>query len=175
MLPNIDAGTTAVGVGTQPQPWRADQEKAVEAYQTPKLRNAYEESSGARAAETVRERQKPEPASATQILRRKLGQDVAEMGFLLTREEREVFVNAASGREKPEEMTGEEQDLLQKTSERLEKLLDEAMSRQSENRERIDTAVKEWYLRLSNGKREAGEDLLHFIRKAARGELKSSS
>lgn len=175
MLPTIDTTTTSAGIGAgAAQTRRSDLENLADASQaqTIQTKNNYEEAPEPTAAAVVQKNRKSAAGSTTQLIGVRLGQDTAELGFLLTREEREVFVNAISGRESPEEMSDEEQELLQKTSERIDKLIEDAMSRTTENRERIDSAVKEWYSRLSNGKLEAGEDLLFLIRKAARGELK---
>lgn len=174
MFPYIDTTTTSAGIGAGAQARRPDLENVaeIEQVQTLQNKNNYEETPEAKAADVAQKSRKSTSGSATQVIGVRLGQDSAELGFHLTREEREVFVNAISGKESPEEMSEEERQLLQKTSERIDQLIEAAMSRTTENRERIDSAVKEWYARLSKGKLEAGEDLLTLIRKAARGELK---
>ncbi|MCD7896757.1 MAG: hypothetical protein LUG50_08805 [Planctomycetaceae bacterium] len=100
----------------------------------------------------------------------KLTQDQAEINFQLTREERDVFLNAISGDESVEEMTKQEQETLQKAAERIEKLIEEADTRTAEGRERLDRAVKEWYSRLANGKHKPPTDLLRLIQAAAAGK-----
>lgn len=175
MLPTIDTTTTSAGIGAgAAQTRRPDLENLAEVpqSQTIQTKNNYDEAPEPTSPAAFQKSRKSAAGNTTQLIGIRLGQDTADLGFLLNRQEREVFVNAISGRESPEEMSAEEQELLQKTSERIDKLIEDALSRTTENRERIDSAVKEWYSRLSNGKLEAGEDLLFLIRKAARGELK---
>lgn len=173
MLPNIDPTTTtasAVG-GTTPQVKRPEVEKALEAYQQ---RPVSDNSSPGELEGTTRSAEKPTRIVGTRHetdrFKKPAGQDQAELKMQLTREEREVFLNAISGRESTSEMSEEEQRLLQKTTERIEKMLEEADARDAQTRERVDKAVKEWYTRLSNGKQPPG-DLLTLIRQAAAGTL----
>lgn len=170
MLPTIDSTTPAVG-GTTPQIKRPEVEKALEAYQSQSVSDtvSFEEAGGATRA-TERPTRVYGPRSDTDRFKKSAAQDQAEIKLQLTREEREVFLNAISGRESPSEMSEEEQELLQKTSERIEKLIEEANARDTQTKERVDKAVKEWYTRLSNGKQPPG-DLLTLIRQAAAGVL----
>lgn len=168
MIPNIDPATPSVAAGAGGQTRRPEMDKVVEAYNTVQAKEqvSYEEGDVARSSTDVVNRvATPEAKSRVQATQRP--QDKAEINFQLTREEREVFVNALSGKEDPSEMSEREQTVLQKTAERIEKILDEARTFDTESRERLDKAVKEWYTRLSNGKHEAPADLLSLIRKAS--------
>lgn len=172
MLPNVDPTTPSVAVGTGSQARRPEVDKVAEAYRVAKVNEQIQndEAAGPRSPEnTVRKAAGVRESNTRTIAQR--AKDSAEINFQLTREEREVFVNALSGKEDPAEMTEQEQTILQRTAERIEKILDEANALDTENRERLDKAVKEWYTRLSNGKHEAPGDLLTLIRKAARSRF----
>lgn len=171
MLPNIDP-TVAAGTGAatpQPQVRRPELEQALEAYNTPPVVPDAIVQAGAGemrktdAASSVNRHAETKTRSFY-----KNGQDQSEINFQLTREERDVFVNAISGDEDPEEMSEQEQETLQRVAERIEKLIEEAATRNTQKVERLEKAIKEWYTRLS-GKREAPADLIALIYRAAAG------
>lgn len=168
MLPNIDPTTPSVAVGAGAQTRRPEMEKVAEAYNTNQAKDSisYEEGGVKRSSTDVMKRLAT-PEARNRVAANQRPQDKAEINFQLTREEREVFVNAISGTEDPSEMSEREQSVLQKAAERIEKMLDDAQAYDTESRERLDKAVKEWYTRLSNGKHQAPSDLLSLIRKAS--------
>lgn len=184
MLPNIDV-TAASGVGGSTPVKKPDSDPVV---QEPRKTNREAPSdntyastpsgnkvSGAddvaatRSATATAKTRSEAKQGTTRIYNRPESVDKAEINFQVTREERAVFLNAMSGEEDPAEMTQEEQATLQKVSERLQKLIEEAAARDSDRGERLEKAVKEWYNRLSNGKRKAPADLVRLINKAALG------
>lgn len=176
MITAIDPAATT-GVGTQ---------VPAENYQTPRPRDVVARDSvlpggtaadkaadtSAGTAERVASRV-PGARSETALRQQRpsaKGGDQAEINFQMSREEREVFLSVMTGREKASEMSETEQKLMEKASERLDKLIEAATSRDTASRERMDKAVKEWYLRLSNGKQPPA-NLLNLITQAANGEL----
>lgn len=95
--------------------------------------------------------------------------DQAEINFQVTREERDALVNYVSGKEDVKDMTEDEQETLQKVSERIQKMIENAEAKSTERGERLDKAVKEWYNRLTNGKDKAPINLTRLITLAAMG------
>ncbi len=192
MLPTIDPTNSAASVAVQTQPQtptrRLDAEKALEAYNLQTAAADAEKAAAAsqqvdaagQKADTAGEAQKTAPSPSrkaaaeskpkTDVYLRP-GQDQAEINFQLTREEREAFINAISGQEKPEDMAEEEQTALQRAAERVEKLIEEALTRSTDRGERLDKAIKEWYTRLTNGKYKAPPDLISLIQQAAAGNV----
>lgn len=176
MMPNIDPATTSANLGAAtpatPQIRRPEMDKALEAYQTapqPATGASPYEAGEAQKTGAV-DRMRDPKKSATQILAAKLT-DQAEIGFQMTREEREVFLNAMSRQESPQDMTEEEQTTLQKVSERIEKMIEDSSTRNQEKLDRLDKAIKEWYNRLAGGKHKAPADLVRLIQQAAAGNL----
>ncbi len=165
------AGT---GVGTQtPGIKRPEWDKVAETYQATAVRDstlAFEEADAAarpaEKTETGGNGTRPETGGRSKAEIR----DQAGINFQMTREEREVFLSAMSGRERVSEMSENEQKLMEKSAERLEKLIEAADARDAASREKLDKAVKEWYIRLANGKQPPG-DLLWLISQAAAGKL----
>ncbi len=189
MFPAIDPAamtgtTTQTGAVRRP-----DVDAVVETYQTPRARDAVardplrvvpEQREGTAVDDADSSARAPEKTGTrvgaarteTDVRRRAAARtgDQAEINFQMSREEREVFLSAMSGRESVSEMSEEEQRLMERASERLEKLIEAADARDAASRERMDKAVKEWYLRLSNGKQPPA-DLLTLIRQASQGLL----
>lgn len=183
MLPNIDPAKAASSASVNPTPTKkpdveraapytptvakpaADAEKVRQTATEPRTGESAPSKAGTEVLQRIR-RVDGKPATPGQ----KLTQDQAEINFQLTREERDVFLNAISGDESVEEMTKQEQETLQKAAERIEKLIEEADTRTAEGRERLDRAVKEWYSRLANGKHKPPTDLLRLIQAAAAGK-----
>lgn len=194
MLPNIDPTTNAVNTGASapaaPQqqvksPGQSAQDKAAEA--------AYNALPGIRAPQPETQRTRDDSvqpgagearrAGATsqsgrlQAAKPKTGShpqqqgDQAEINFQLTKEERDAFLNAMSGQENPSDMTEREQTALQRASERVQKLMDDAAARTTDRTDRLDKAIREWYSRLSNGKYSAPPNLLQLIQQAAAGNM----
>lgn len=96
--------------------------------------------------------------------------DQVEINFSLTREEREAFTTAFSSKQDPAKMSEEENTTLKAASERISKFIDEAISRNSDNRERIEKVMGEWYSRMTQGK-QGPVDLVNLLRQAAMGNL----
>ncbi len=153
---------------------RAEFDRIAETYQATAVRDstvAFEEAdTAARPAEKagtsiIGARTETAKRSRTEV------RDQAGINFQMTREEREVFLSAISGRERVSEMSENEQKLMEKAAERLEKLIEAADTRDTANREKLDKAVKEWYTRLANGK-QPPPDLIMLISQAAAGKLK---
>lgn len=172
MFLNIDpAASTSVGAQAQTVK-RPEIDRVAETYQTTAVRDsvAFEETDiAARPAE--------KPVSGTAGARTETGKrsktevrDQAGINFQMTREEREVFLSAMSGRERVSEMSENEQKLMAKAAERLERLIEAADARDAASREKMDKAVKEWYIRLANG-RQPPADLISLISDAAAGKL----
>lgn len=186
MLPNIDVTNTANLGGASPAKRPEPDQVVQDSYkslsnvkeQQPKPKaapvsndrtsSATDVVKDSRPAENVQQTQKA-GRSGTRSYDRNATQDQAEINFQLTREERDVFLNVMSGREEAGAMTEEEQTTLQKVSERIEKLIEDADAKDSERAERLEKAVKEWYNRLSNGKHKAPVDLIRLIHQAAMG------
>lgn len=96
-------------------------------------------------------------------------QDRVEINFSLSREERDAFVTAFSSKQDPAVMSEEEKATLRKASERISSFIDDAIARNTDNRERVEKAMKEWYSRITHG--ESPADLVDLLRKAAMGNL----
>lgn len=191
MSPSIDSSTTSQALPSASPLRRADAGKVIaEAYNVPNGRrhktelinnpnlqngripdeavdNKSENSSAGKVGSNTDYQKNPYGRqSKTRVLTR----DEADINFQLTREERDVFINAISGAESVKDMSEEEQKTLQKTAERIEKILEAVDTRTEEGRQRADLAIKEWYSRLANGKFKAPSDLLRLIQAAALGQ-----
>ncbi len=190
MLPNIDPAANAANVTVtqtipQPQARRAEADRATRAYANPAVPGEQRAPADqARIRDDARRNEAVETQKAADSATSKSGRlarpktdsypkqpgDQAEINFQMTREEREAFLNAMSGQEDPSDMTEQEQTALQRAAERIDKLLENAATRQTDRGDRLDKAVREWYSRLSNGKAPP-PDLLVFIRQAAAGNM----
>lgn len=172
MIPNFDP-VVSTGLATQAtNVKRVDLDRIVETYQTQNVRDSVSfegTESSARPAEKTGTGIVATRSDAEK-LKKPAARDQAEINFQMTREERDVFLGAMSGRERVSDMTENEQRLMEKAAERLERLIETAEAKDAAGRERVDKAVKEWYLRLSNGK-QPPSDLLTLIRDAAAGKL----
>ncbi len=190
MLPNVDPATNAANVGaatpvSQTQVKRPETDRAARLYApSPAPGEQRIPADQTQTREEVRQKEAVETQktadSSTQTPKTgkpktgsypKQAGDQAEINFQLTREERDAFLNAMSGQEDPSEMTEQEQSALQRASERIEKLLEDATTRQTDRTDRLDKAIREWYSRLSNGKYNAPPDLILFIQQAAAGNM----
>jgi hypothetical protein len=179
MFPNIDPAA-ATGMATQAATIRRPEtDRVTELYRAPGPRtavaadgtDALETGSSARAAERPGTRVARVRSDTGAVRKPSQRGDQAEINFQMSREEREVFLSAMSGREEVSEMSEAEQEMMERATERLDKLIEAASARDTASRERVDKAVKEWYLRLSNGKQPPA-DLLTLIRQSAAGKLK---
>lgn len=182
MLPNIDPVTNAAAVGAvTPSTRRPDTEKALEAYTSGSKARVDEkrvrreagrvgkETKEARAPDAVeRTGQVRSRDTATDIVRRI--DDQADIAFQMTREEREVFLGYVSGEEELDQLTDQEKITLERVTERVEKLIEQADARSTKGRDRINVAMKEWYSRLANGK-QAPENLIALIQRASQGMM----
>lgn len=195
MLPNLDVtNTTGLGASSpNPAPARRSETDRLTNEEFRNTQNIREIQSPVKPADSAAQRDAQDVASTpdtnaaeatqqtalttqprqrtgtTSIYDRPAARDSAEINFQLTLEERDVFLNAMSGQEDPASMTPEEQTTLQKVSERIEKLLEEAEGKSADRVDRLDKAIKEWYNRLSNGKHKAPADLVRLIRLSALG------
>ncbi len=190
MIPNIDPTTPSASLPNNAQVRRNDASKAIaEAYNVPvsdrKVKQAAADSedkypgaipdeavdmgADSSAAGKIGTTDYQKGVYGRQSKTRVLTKDEAEINFQLTREERDVFINAMSGNEPVKDMSEEEQQMLQKTAERIEKILEAVDTRTTEGRQRADAAIKEWYSRLANGKYKAPSDLVRLIQAAALG------
>ncbi len=169
----------ATGVGAQAPYVKRLDDKIAETYQTPRVRDSANRDgvdefaapeSSARPAEKTGTGAVGGRSETSQFRKAIARGDQAEINFQMSREEREVFLSVMSGRERVSDMSEDEQRLMEKSAARLEKLIEAADARDAASRERIDKAVKEWYLRLSNGK-QPPTDLLTLIRESAAGRL----
>lgn len=160
MLPNIDYVSQAAGSGQNLSP-RVETEKAIEAYKTPPAEPTVEQRDEFVQAEK----------SGTRILQSK---DKADINFTLSREERDAFIAAFSSKQDSASMTNGEKETLKKASERISKFIDEAITRNSDNREKVEKAVGEWYSRITKGE-QGPMDLIELMRKAAMGTLDNLS
>ena len=98
-------------------------------------------------------------------------QDSVEISFYLSREERAVFAEAFANGKNPADMTEKEKSVLQQASERISKYIDEAIAKNSENRDRTEKAVREWYSGIVKGDDKKPVDMLQILRRAAIGQL----
>lgn len=121
---------------------------------------------------------KPASAEEAQPLRRSTttaiirpSGDQADIAFQLNREEREVFRAAFTEGKRPADMTADERDTLRQASDRISQLVDDAIAKNAENRERVEKAVHEWYGRLVQGEGRAPGELIRLLHQAAMGEL----
>ncbi len=177
MLPNIDpaAASPAANVGATQQTRRVEVDKALEAYKASATPKVEERRVGREAREAART---AEAATATQQVRTKTGstdvvkrgEDQAEIAFQMTREEREVFTSYISGDETVDQMSEAEQRTLERVSERLERLIEEADARSETGRKRMNLALREWYQRLAGGK-QSPENLIDLIQMATQGRM----
>lgn len=182
MLPNIDPVTSAAAVGaTTPSTRRPDMEKALEAYKSAPAARVDEKRVGkeaGRVGSETKEARAPDAVERTsQVKARERTTDVvrriddqADIAFQMTREEREVFLGYISGEEEIDQLTDQEKITLERVTERIEKLIEEADARSTKGRGRITLAMKEWYSRLANGK-QAPENLIDLIQRAAQGMM----
>lgn len=165
MLPTID--TTNPGVGSvTPQP-RPEAERVAEVYRTSRAEERPEARKGAR----IDDRGDSYQASRAKTEAVGASADQVEINFQLTMEERDAFLAAFSSKQDPATMSPEEKETLQKASERISKYIEEAISRNRDNRERVEKAVGEWYSRMSRGERDGPADLVQLLRQAAMGNL----
>lgn len=181
MLPNIDATTAPNVTSAAPAPAkRSESEQLVQdAYKVQQKiqdqlagktdQKSAADSTKASTVEQVKQGQKQGGKIGTRVYDGVLTKDEAKINFQMTRDERAVFLNYANGEEDVSEMSQEERDTLQKVSERLETLIENAQTRNTERTEKLEKAIKEWYYRLSNGKATPPTDLLSLIRQAAAG------
>jgi hypothetical protein len=174
MFPYIDSAASTGATVQATAVKRPEFDKIAETYQTPRMRDngAFEETdNSARPAEKVGTRSITGPRRDTAVQRKVEAKgDQAAINFQMSREEREVFLSAMTGRERVSDMSEDEQKLMEKSAERLDKLIEAADARDTASRERMDKAVKEWYIRLANGK-QPPTNLLTLIRQAAEGKL----
>lgn|GEM_PF-2844319 len=178
MLPTIDNLTAAIpknGVSAQSATQKdsetdrvvqAINAKSVEAYKsnkpTPDPANAPEKTLGAHKIDKIQAANAPETQR---------NNDLIELNFSLTREERDAFIQAFSDKQDPATMTQEEKDNLQSASERIAKYVEETIAKNTERRERVEKAVGEWYSRISKRELEGQFDLLELLEKAASGQI----
>lgn len=182
MLPNIDPVSNAAAVGAiTPSTRRPDMDKALEAYKNVPAARVDERRVGkeaGRVGKETKEARAPDAVertgqirsrdSATDIVRRI--DDQADIAFQMTREERDVFLGYTSGEEELDQLTDQEKITLERVTERIEKLIEQADARSTKGRGRINLAMKEWYSRLANG-RQAPENLIDLIQRAAQGMM----
>lgn len=153
MLPNIDQISNQ-NVANPVQPRRQESEKALEAY-----RASQEEKARAKAVEPAPDRQAtPE-------------RDQVEISLSLTREEREAFRTALESRQNGSKMTEQEKSTLEQASEKISGFIESVVSRNTDNRERVEKAVNAWYSRITKGEHQGPVDLINLLRQAAMGTL----
>lgn len=176
MLPSIDPAAVgaAASVSGAAQSQRAEMDRVIEAYKVAPVA-ADEAKVGAEAGQASRTAAAVARPEAIKTKRNandlfKRPDDQAEVAFQVTREEREVFLNYASGNEDIDELSEHEQTTLQRVAERLDKLIEAASERNAKGMNRINAAMKEWYSRLAGGK-EAPEQLIALIQRASQGKM----
>lgn len=171
MLPNMDpVQVGAVAGGGQAAVLRLETDfyvkKASEAYRgaTREAESAEKGGKAARAelAAAVENKQVPPNVYAPR--------DEAQFGFRATPEERDALVAAFSGGGDAKSLTKEEKDKLKSASGRITRLIEEAVAKSADSRERTEKALSEWYSRLSQGETPRA-DLLKLLRQAAMGEF----
>lgn len=160
MLPKVDSINQAVPPAANYEaPVKPDAEKPVEAV-SPKADEKQEAKSRRSATEAIPAREQPER------------RDQVEIHFALSREEREAFAAALSSQGNPAEtMTEEEKRTVQKASERITKFIDDTVARNQKSREKVESAVSEWYSKMSRGEPRGPFDLIQLLRAAAMGNL----
>ncbi|MDR1745452.1 MAG: hypothetical protein LBS30_06840, partial [Planctomycetota bacterium] len=164
MLSNIDPVTNATAnAGATQAPRRGDADQILKAYNTipparvDEKRVAEEaesvgaETNKAHSADEVNRAGQVKARSSTTEIAKRSG-DQAAIAFQLTREERDVFLEYVTGEDDPDSLTDQEQLTLQRVTERLAKLIEEADARSVKGRGRVNVAIKEWFSRLSGGK-----------------------
>jgi len=161
MLPKIDVITLGA---SDPQAPRPESERAVDAYK----KNGTEIIARTDFIEKRLEAAKEAETAKSGALARDR-KDKVELNLTLSREEREAFATAFSGHAK--EMTPEEKSVLEQAAERLSAFIEEAITKNADNRERVEKAVSEWYSRLSRGEPRTSDDLIRLLRQAAMGDL----
>lgn len=165
MLPTIDHMSPGRAASGSAVLRRADVEKALEAYKTNQPDNPRTGEKAKKAEALPEARKSPADAKVP------AGQDQAEINFTLSREEREAFVSAFNSRQDPAAMSDSEKETLRKASERISKFIDDAISRNSDNREKVEKAVGEWYAKMTKGEQQGPTELITLLRQAALGNL----
>jgi hypothetical protein len=155
MLPILDSLNPGAGGVIPPRP---EHDRVADAYRTSERKTEVR----------VREDDQYQSRSrSTDVLPAKPdGRDQVELNFHLTLEERDAFQAAFGSKQNPDVMSPEEKETLQKAAERISSYIDEAIARNSDNRERVEKAVGEWYSRLTKGESKP-MDLINLLRQAA--------
>ena len=187
MFSKIDPVANATAnAGAAQQTRRADADKILEAYQSISSLKVEEkrtvkeadpsdvkafgaETKEARAADEVKRAERVRGRSSTTAITKRFN-DQADIAFQLTREERDVFLDYVTGETDSESLTDQEEITLQRVTERLSKLIEEADARSAKGRNRINAAMKQWFSRLSGGK-EVPAHLIDLIQQAAQGKM----
>jgi hypothetical protein len=99
---------------------------------------------------------------------RRQPKDSLELSFHLTPEERDAMVRAFS---KGEALDREERSTLRTTAERISKAIDETLAMRSENRDRVEKAVAEWYSKIAHGESGQPFELIKLLRMASLGQF----
>lgn len=159
MLPKIDSINQAVPpAASYEAPVKPEAEKS-EAV-SPRAEEKPEAKSRRTATEAIPAREQRE------------ARDQVEIQFVLSREEREAFAAALSSQGNPAEtMTEEEKQTVKKASERISKFIDDTAARNQKSREKVESAVSEWYSKMSRGEPRGPLDLIQLLRAAAMGNL----
>ena len=167
MLPNVDPVTQGTSSGGTAYLRRADYPQLAQAEIPEATAEKAKESNASQALG------KSNNADANAKAKNSIweNKDQAELNFSLTREEKEVFVNAFSKDQDPATMSEDDQETLQKAAERISKFVEEAIAKKAENRKRIEKAVSEWYDKISNGEGKGPAELIHLLHQAAMGTL----
>lgn len=186
MLPTIEtgAGAAAMAAPTAPRrpeaaPEAASRAAAISSLYSSGWRTASQNAPIGAAQRGAQEAGGSEavtkPASPTSRSTRIYGvrgrTDQTELGFTLSADEREAFIDAFVDRKSPAEMSPEEKDTIQKASERITNFVDETIARNNGKREQVEKAVGEWYSRISRGELDSSTDLINLLRLAATGDL----
>jgi hypothetical protein len=99
---------------------------------------------------------------------RRRPKDSLELSFHLTPEERDAMVRAFSI---GEALDREERSTLRTTAERISKAIDETLALRSENRDRVEKAVAEWYSKIAQGENGQPFELIKLLRMASLGQF----
>lgn len=165
MLPTNDALSTISYASAASPVARLEAEKAAEAYRAKKAEvSTIDKIAAEKMIEASDESKNPKAEV-------KKDKDRVEINLALTREERDAFVSAFNNKQEPLEMTEEEKEALRNASERISKFIDEAIARNSDNRERVEKAVGEWYHMITKGEHQRPTELITLLRQAAMGNL----
>lgn len=194
MLPNIESTKVAGGAGAvRPSATEGVAAKSATGMFVKAYRASIEAVSPRKDVSTTRTDQRPSsPLDSLQVGNRTIdsssllgrvdrldpktktmGKDRQEFNLTVSYEERDALYNAFAPEMAGSSLSDAEMETLKKVTERITKFIDAAMAKSSENREKVEKAVGEWYSMIVNDKPRSPTELIRLLREASMGNLES--